>query len=131
MTLKPILGWPWPRSALIAAAFLSLTGAQPHAQGLRIGRSIAVSSDMPSTWHYEVTMCADPTTPGHLVAASLYYGERNWLRNALVYASSDGGKTWKKTLDTPSTVDPSCAFSDDGHAYLTFMSLKKPLGAFN
>jgi hypothetical protein len=89
---------------------------------MTVGRSVLVSADKPNADHWEVTLCADPRTPGRMVAASMFVSPEYWLRDAVVYASSDAGRTWHKTLEQHNGIDPACAFGYDGTAYLTLMN---------
>jgi hypothetical protein len=109
----------WRRRGWIASAVVLSSSASAQ---MTLGRSVLVSADKPNVDHYEVTVCADPVTPGHLIAASMLVSPEYGERDGVVYVTTNAGKTWHKTLEQNSAADPACAFGHDSDAYLTFMN---------
>lgn len=112
------------RCLAIAALVLARVPAWAQAR-LEVGPNTQVSALRAADTHYEVHAAADPSRPGRIVVGSIVYPATNELTNTVVYASSDGGRTWRATLDGPaleSTGDPAVAFGD-GSAYYTASSL--------
>jgi hypothetical protein len=98
---------------------LSLT-AQVASPVIRVGPNVHISARHPGATHYEVVVAAHPTDPSRLVAGSLFYPESTPTYGTVVYASSDGGATWRPTIEGPPldhTGDPATAYGPDGVAY--------------
>ena len=86
-----------------------------------VSPSVQVSGAHPADVHYEVCAAIDPRNSLHLIAASFRYAPDGRTRT-VIYASTDGGKTWRASLDSAAldyTGDPSCAYGPDGAAYYT------------
>jgi BNR/Asp-box repeat len=120
MTKKQIL-LLFKRAALIFLFCATLLGEDAFAQRVVVGENVQVSRDLPADEHYEVWLAIDPNDPRRQLAASMVYGvSRPSQSYTAVYTSHDGGKSWKKTLDTSQrggmSADPACAFGPDGTA---------------
>jgi hypothetical protein len=84
-----------------------------------VGPAVQVSAAHAADAHFEVCAAIDPHNPLHLIAASFRYAPDGRTRTA-IYASTDGGQTWRVSLDSAVldyTGDPSCAYGPDGSAY--------------
>lgn len=86
----------------------------------------------------EVTLSADPLDTNRLLGCGIAYDEslnREWT---VVFLSTDGGKSWKPTLDTKRRFqlswDPACVLGRMGSAFFTTIGLDKhkhfPLGVY-
>lgn len=121
------------RALTFALCLLVLTAAPVWAQQLTgVGENRHVSADVPDVAHQEVVIAADPKNPERLVAASMVTSERLNKIYTIVYASRDGGVTWKKTLDTAGdglgSFDPAVTFGPDGSAYFCVIKDVTPEG---
>lgn len=110
--------------ALAVSASAALVGAQTPGQAaasaIRVGPNVLVSAAHPADTHYEVVVSAHPSDPSRLIAGSLIYPDSGGGAGTVLYASADGGLTWRPTLDLPilaRTGDPATAFGPDGSAY--------------
>lgn len=110
---------PWrlvPLAALLLAAAAAAQGRQIY-----VGKNYHVSGDEPDAAHTELLVAADPNDPTRLVGVSMIMSPRHSKIFSAVYASRDGGRTWRQTLSMrdawPQSADPSCAFGPDGTAY--------------
>lgn len=93
---------------------------------IEVGRNVQVSSGRADEAHYEVLLSAEPTNPGYLLGSSMTVpkGPGHRMFDTVVYASTDGGATWKETLHVGEgwqVADPTCAFGPGGAAYVTFL----------
>ena len=112
--LRPVVG------AAAVAALLAGTAPLP-AQEIRVGPDRQVSAANPDRDHYEVRIAAHPEDPEVLLAASMAVSDTADRFDVLVYRSSDGGETWRPTLDVDPESgegDPDLAFGPEGEAYL-------------
>src|SRR6266700_6630406 len=64
-----------------------------------VSPSVQVSGAHPADMHYEVCAAIDPRNPLRLIAASFRYAPEGRTRT-VIYASTDGGKTWRASLDS-------------------------------
>jgi hypothetical protein len=111
-------------------AVLAGLGAYP-AQGQRItmGPLVHVSKDLPAIRVDESLFCIDPNNPKRMFGGShkAFYGipKSNAAGNEhAVYASVDGGRSWKHVFDAKAAnhqADPACAYGIDGAAYYGLM----------
>ena len=93
---------------------------QGSAPIIRVGPNVHVSATHPADTHYEVVVSAHPTDPSRLIAGSIIYPESVATIGTVVYASSDGGASWRATLEGPAldrSGDPATAYGPDGTAY--------------
>src|ERR1051325_9254406 len=68
-----------------------------------VGVNVKVSQSNPRQAHTEILAAADPTDPHQLLVCTMIWrSERNALSTG-AYISSDGGRTWKLTIDDTST----------------------------
>jgi hypothetical protein len=94
---------------------------------IKVGANVHVSKARGTIPHAEVVIVADPTRPQHLLAASMAASQERakddvlWSR-VIVYASSDGGRTWTVSFEPPAKADPALAFGPDGTAYLVALT---------
>lgn len=106
----------------IAALSLCGLGIFPqfiNAQQITVGENLLVSVE-PEKMHTETLIAADPRDSNRLLGCAIVFLDGARRRSTAVYASSDGGKRWKKTLDTRNffySSDPAIAFGVDGIAY--------------
>jgi hypothetical protein len=122
------LGRPVGAAAAIGAAILcpALLLAAPDGAPIRVGPNVQISVSNASRLHHEVTIAASPTDPDRLLACSMIFDSKDASRHVVAYASIDGGKTWKPSLETKTTTfvgDPTCAFGDGGDAWLAALPL--------
>ncbi|HEY1376222.1 MAG TPA: sialidase family protein, partial [Gemmataceae bacterium] len=91
--------------------------------------NVHVSKDRAAFPHQEVTLAADPKTPGRLLAGSMInYEEGSHRARTVAYASDDGGRTWRLALDAKGhdfSGDPAAAFGPDGSAYFARLRADK------
>lgn len=92
---------------------------------IEVGENIRVSGSHPEEPHYEYLASAHPSDPNKLLACSNTVGTRSPMeeRVSRVYASHDGGKSWKATLDVPFSGDPVCEFGTGDTAYFLVIPL--------
>jgi hypothetical protein len=101
---------------------------EAHAQ-IQVSRNVHLSKERPNQLQVELIMDSDPSRPGRIMACSLIDRSaknddpsmRAW--GIIVYLTEDFGKTWKKTFEEYSLMDPTCAFGPDGTAYLQAFNL--------
>lgn len=106
--------------AAVAAWLLAGTGPLP-AQEIRVGPDRQVSAAHPDRDHYEVRIAASADDPDVLLAGSMVVSDTADRFDIHVYRSSDGGESWKQTLDVDPRSgegDPDLAFGPGGRAYL-------------
>src|SRR6267142_4833620 len=118
MTLPRTTVRPLSFTCLIFAAIFSTN--KSLAQNIGVGQNVHVSASQPTFSHTEVMIAVDPNNPENLIAASMFLDRTN-VGNTVVYASSDGGTTWRKTLEANAygkySADPDVAFGPDHTAY--------------
>jgi hypothetical protein len=96
--------------------------AAGHKAQITVGPNVQVSTARAQLEHAEVVLAADPNHPGRLLAGSMVLNP-GMGPSVVGYASTDGGKTWKLTLERkakkggPHYYDPAVAFGPDGSAY--------------
>lgn len=101
------------------AAFLTaaaLSGAGPVA----VGPNVQVSRARERVAHNEILLAADPVDAGRLLGCSMAFDPEHNKIYTIVYASSDGGRTWVPTLETADmefSGDPACALGRNSRAY--------------
>src|SRR5688500_4409610 len=107
------------------AALASLVWADPlPGQRITKGPLVHVSKDLPGIRVDESLFCIDPNNPKHMFGGShkAFYGipKTNAGGNDhAVYASVDGGKSWKHVFNAGAAnhqADPACAYGIDGAA---------------
>jgi hypothetical protein len=98
--------------------------ANAKADRIEVGPNIQVSVSRSRISHGEVVLAADPQDPKRLLAASMFSPPPidPAAVKLVVYASSDGGKTWRLSLERKAAnprnyADPTLAFGADGTAY--------------
>jgi hypothetical protein len=102
---------------LVIAVVQARAAAEP---AVKVGGNVQVSKARGTVPHAEVVIAADPTRSEHLLAASMLATEEGAKDESrvIVYASSDGGRTWAVSLEPPAKADPALVFGPDGTAYL-------------
>jgi hypothetical protein len=109
---------------LLAASLGTSSVGIARDRPISVGRNVQVSSLNGDRQHWETQVAADPTHPERLIGCSIISpAEKN--RSAIdhktvVYTSSDGGGSWRPTLELgPDLIsrDPTCEFGPDGTAY--------------
>jgi hypothetical protein len=113
--------------AVIAMGMTVLSTAgicQGQGHVVTVGPNVHVSKMNDSRQHWETQVAADPTNSARLIGCSIISppeeGHSAGDHKTIVYASSDGGKSWRPTLESPPGMisrDPTCAFGPDGTAY--------------
>ena len=96
-----------------------LTIPSLNAQPIAVGENLLVSGE-PDKMHTETLIAADPNDANRLLGCAIVFLDGARRRTTAVYASSDGGKTWKQTLDARKffySSDPAIAFGSNGVAY--------------
>jgi hypothetical protein len=87
---------------------------------IKVGPNVQVSVAHPNDAHYEVYAAADLKDPSRLVAASFLFPQDGGVAQTVVYASRDGGLSWKPTLQgkqLDNSGDPALAYGPDGTVY--------------
>jgi hypothetical protein len=101
----------------------SVDRAPAPGSAISVLSSVHVSADEPGTRYVEPVLAVNPRNPRNLVAAVMVLGERGGVA---VYASQDGGNTWKRAANGPLArplfgnghQDPVLVFDPEGNAYL-------------
>lgn len=110
--------------AAAAAALLPVATDRLSAQETHVGPDRQVSAPNPDLGHYETRIAAHPNDPDVLLAAAMVVSDTVDRFDVRVYRSSDGGESWKETLDVDPRSgegDPDLAFGPEGRAYLVEM----------
>lgn len=112
---------------MLAAGLTAMTVAAAGADAqIAVGPNVHVSAARAHQAHGEVLLGADPTDPDRLLGCSMVISdEAPVTRWTTVYASADGGRSWRPTLETDERAhsgDPSCVFGSGGAAYFTDMA---------
>ncbi len=108
---------------------LLLSVADVASAQITVSRNVHMSASHPEQLQAEIILDADSTRPGRLMACSLIDDSRKSGNNSLtgwgviVYLTYDSGKTWTKTFEEYSLMDPTCAYGPDGSAYLEAFEL--------
>jgi hypothetical protein len=87
---------------------------------ISVGKNFQVSTGHPGWHHDEMMLGVDPTNPKRMIACSVVLIPEQAKRSTVIYATADGGETWKATMDATyagHSSDPDCAFGADGTAY--------------
>lgn len=90
------------------------------AQTIEKGANVQVSKVNPADTHYELLVASDPKDASHLIVGSFRYPGGTTRSGTVVYASRDGGKTWRATLSgdaLENTSDPAVAYGLNGTAF--------------
>ena len=118
----------------LAACLLISSFGRAQGSPISAGRNVQVSVGNGDRQHWETQVAADPTHPERLVGCSIISPadkNRNAIdHNTVVYTSSDGGGSWRPTLELgPGLIsrDPTCEFGPDGTAY--FAAFAFPVSA--
>jgi hypothetical protein len=85
---------------------------------------VRVSAGRPDEAHYEVHAAAHPSDPSRLLVAAIIYPKVG-RRGTLVYASTDGGKSWTPSLHgdaLENTGDPAVGYGADGTGYFATLT---------
>ena len=112
-------------SVLLLAAWLGISSVgNTQDPPISVGHNVQVSNLNGDRQHWETQVAADPMNPKRLVGCSIIAPadkNRNAIdHNTVVYTSSDGGASWRPTLELgPDLIsrDPTCEFGPDGTAY--------------
>lgn len=93
---------------------------------LSVGPNVQVSLQRSGDTHYEVLAAADSGDPDRMIVGAIVYPDGGGDPGTIVYATRDGGLTWRATLggdELLHTGDPAPAYGLDGVAYYTASSL--------
>src|SRR5260370_17734486 len=86
---------------------------------IQVGPNVHVSQADASYAFGEIMLSADPADANHLLGCGIIYAESENRRWTVAYLSTDGGKTWRPTLDTKrfeDSADEACALGRNGLA---------------
>jgi hypothetical protein len=92
---------------------------------ISVGPNVQVSKANPTRSHAEVLVAADPQNPKTLLGCSMIEPKEPTAQmwNTLAYMSTDGGATWRPSLEVDrgllGSADPACAFGAKGKAYFS------------
>lgn len=121
------------RIAVIIACVGASVGAQathtPAGQAdgiISVGPTVLVSAGRPEEAHYEAHAAAHPTDPNKLLATSIVYPKVG-RRGTVVYASTDGGRTWSVSFQgdvLENTGDPAVGYAPDGTGFFAVLTSK-------
>jgi hypothetical protein len=109
---------------IVPAALVLLAGTA--APQVTVGPNVQVSKARDRVAHNEVLLAADPTDPSRLLGCSMAFDPERNKTYTIVYASSDGGKSWAPTLETAEyefSGDPTCALGRNGRAYYVALAM--------
>jgi hypothetical protein len=132
--MEMVRGGPMNLAALGAIWALALgdVGSMPGVRAgearIVVGPNVHVSHARANIPHLEVVLAADPTRPHRLLAGSMIEYKGNPLPPSVAYASEDGGKSWRLSLERKSpedrsiSGDPAVAFGPEGTAYFTTLA---------
>jgi hypothetical protein len=113
--------------AAACTAAPNTTNAPVKSAGLiSVGPNVRVSSSRPNEAHYEVHAAAHPTDPNKILATGIIYPEGQ-RRGTIVYASTDGGKSWTTSFagdQLENTGDPAVGYGPDGMGYFAVLTSK-------
>lgn len=120
-----------PMNSILSLALLVLVAGASDGTVAQISVSpnVHMSAARSQQLQAEIILDADVTRPGRLMACSLIDDSRKngnpslmgW--GVIVYLTDDGGKTWTRTFEEYSLMDPTCAFGPDGTAHLEAFEL--------
>ncbi len=111
----------WRRLAISSLAVLLPLAAFSQVPGITVSPGTEISSDRPADPHAETFLAINPRNPNNLIATSIAI--ENGHAGSAVYASFDGGKTWKhaRTTTPDNTIfkggDPIAYFDPQGTAF--------------
>ncbi|HXV18300.1 MAG TPA: hypothetical protein VD758_16050, partial [Gemmatimonadaceae bacterium] len=118
------------RIAAVVAFAAACTGGQgassapvPSSGLISVGPNVRVSSRFEEA-HYETHAAAHPSDPGKLLATAIVY-PKTGRRGTVVYASSDGGKTWTTSFQgdaLENTGDPAVGYAPDGTGFFAVLT---------
>lgn len=109
-----------------AAPPANAPSADRNGASISVGPNVQVSTGRPEEAHYETHAAAHPTDPNKLLATAIIY-PKTGRRGTIVYASSDGGKTWTPSFQgdfLENTGDPAVAIGPDGTGYFATLTSK-------
>ena len=112
--------------SLVSLTLLPLRVFSAATAKIEVGANILVSAAHSEAGHYETHAAAHPTDPKKLIATAIIY-PKDSRRGTLVYASTDGGRSWKPSLEGKTLIDtgdPAVAYGPDGAAYFTALTAK-------
>lgn len=119
------------RIAIVVVCVTACTGAQgasnapvPSSGLISVGPNVRVSSGRPDEAHYETHAAAHPSDPSKLLATAIVY-PKTGRRGTVVYASSNGGKTWTTSFEgdvLENTGDPAVGYGTDGTGFFAVLT---------
>ncbi len=110
------------KAAVISLFVCILTCKERLLAQVHVGPNVQVSIAHDNYSLGEVLLSADPTDPNRLLGCGIVYAESENRRWTVAYLSTDGGKSWKPTLETKrfeDSSDPACVLAGDGIGYFT------------
>ena len=99
-----------------------LSSAQQSTSTIQVGPNIHVSRAHADRVHHEVYVAADPRDAQNLVGCAIIEEGPGGQVRDIAYTSSDGGRSWRPTLEEKRALfssDPVCEFGPDGTAYFS------------
>jgi hypothetical protein len=121
-----------PRHRLLGfAAFITIVLSNSSAAAqIRVGTNVLVSKAGADREEFEMLAAVDSAHPGRMLACTMTLSMKSNSKSTIVYATFDGGKTWKPTLEDTRTRfvgDPTCAYGRGDTAYaVTLPIFRKP-----
>src|SRR5882724_8066166 len=123
MEMRRSLVWSIAPVAIVAAAFGCPLVSYAQTSRVSVSAGTHISSDSPNTPFAETFLAINPRDAKNLVATSIV--GFNGALHCYVYASRDGGRTWRRaqtsTADNPlfseDGGDPVVYFDSQGTAY--------------
>ncbi len=104
----------------------------PGRPAVHVGTNVQVSRARAEIRHNEVILAIDPANARRLLAASMTGSKNGDSSGVVVYASGDGGATWRpaveyqgKGADGENYCDPSLAYGPDGSAHLVMLPFSR------
>jgi photosystem II stability/assembly factor-like uncharacterized protein len=114
------------RHALLAVLTTASVVTAQQSPAISVGPNVMVSAARPDEAHYETHAAAHPSDPSRLLVSAIIYPNVG-KRGTIVYASTDGGKTWTKSFEADvlvNTGDPALAYGPDGTAYYAALAAR-------
>ena len=108
--------WKWLRQAVGICASILFTCPSTPGQELRLVERSTVAQG----WHSWYELKADPERPESLIVCGSKWDAESNASFGFVYASSDGGSTWRNVLEDRNSTwvsEQSCAFGSHHRAY--------------
>lgn len=90
-------------------------------QHIKVGTTVPVSGDRPTTPHIEPHVAVHPANPDHLVGAAVTVMDSTVIS---LFVSVDGGQSWSRTLFPRCWLDPWITFGADDTVFFACLENK-------